>query len=263
VAWGENSSGQCNVPALPQGLRYVEVAAGGEHSVARLSDGSVVAWGDDSWGQCRVPALPRGLAFVEVAAGGTHSAARRSDGAVVAWGRSYYGEHYNVPDLPSEFVCVGLTAGSSHGAALYERMGSPPIVYCTAKPSSLGCTPSISMVGLASASFGNGCTVSTVDVIGNKNGLFVHSTNGLAAQPFHGGMLCLQPPLRRHSGRNSGGTPGLCDGVLSEDLNDYIASGVDPALVAGATIWLQAWSRDPAAPFGDSLSDGISSTICP
>jgi alpha-tubulin suppressor-like RCC1 family protein len=45
VAWGDNSFGQCNVPALPPGLSYVEVAAGGLHTVARCSDGSVVAWG--------------------------------------------------------------------------------------------------------------------------------------------------------------------------------------------------------------------------
>src|SRR5436189_127948 len=29
VAWGDNTSGQCNVPALPAGLTYVEVAAAG------------------------------------------------------------------------------------------------------------------------------------------------------------------------------------------------------------------------------------------
>ena len=29
VAWGDNAYGQCNVPALPAGLTYVEVAAGG------------------------------------------------------------------------------------------------------------------------------------------------------------------------------------------------------------------------------------------
>jgi hypothetical protein len=63
--------------------------------------------------------------------------------------------------------------------------------------------------------------------------------------------------------RNSGGTAGQCNGVLSEDLNTYIASGADPALVAGATIWIQAWSRDPSDSFGDSLSDAIAATIAP
>ena len=70
VAWGDNYYGQCNVPALPAGLTYVEVAAGGCHTVARRSDGSVVAWGSNDYGQCNVPALPAGLTYVEVAAGG-------------------------------------------------------------------------------------------------------------------------------------------------------------------------------------------------
>ena len=47
---GRTSYGQCNVPALPGGLTYVEVAAGDGHTVARRSDGSVVAWGGNSYG---------------------------------------------------------------------------------------------------------------------------------------------------------------------------------------------------------------------
>ena len=69
VAWGQNQYGQCNVPALPAGLTYVEVAAGCVHTVARRSDGSVVAWGSNPYGQCNVPALPAGLTYVEIAAG--------------------------------------------------------------------------------------------------------------------------------------------------------------------------------------------------
>jgi len=36
VAWGSNQFGQCNVPALPPGLTYVEVAAGGWHTVDEM-----------------------------------------------------------------------------------------------------------------------------------------------------------------------------------------------------------------------------------
>jgi hypothetical protein len=54
VAWGVNYSGQCNVPALPSGLTYVQIAAGGAHTVALRSDGFVVAWGDNWNGQCNV-----------------------------------------------------------------------------------------------------------------------------------------------------------------------------------------------------------------
>ena len=54
-----------------------------------------------------------------------------------------------------------------------------------------------------------------------------------------------------------------CNGVLSEDFNAYIASGADPALAAGASVWIQAWSRDPGDPFGDSLSDALELVVHP
>jgi hypothetical protein len=76
VAWGRNDFGQCNVPALPGGLTYVEIAAGYRHTVARLSDGFVVAWGDNTLGQCNVPAPPAGPNCIEVAAGWNHTVAR-------------------------------------------------------------------------------------------------------------------------------------------------------------------------------------------
>ena len=122
VAWGHNPTGQCNVPALPAGLTYVEVAAGGWHTVARRSDGSVVAWGDNAYGQCNVPALPAGLTYVEVAAGGYHTVARRSDGSVVAWGDNDYGQ-CNVPALPAGLTYVEIAAGAHpHGGAPERRL---------------------------------------------------------------------------------------------------------------------------------------------
>jgi len=47
LCWGYDGFGQTAVPRLPPGLSYVEVAAGGYHTVARRSDGSVVAWGSN------------------------------------------------------------------------------------------------------------------------------------------------------------------------------------------------------------------------
>jgi alpha-tubulin suppressor-like RCC1 family protein len=129
VAWGDNSFGQCNVPALPPGLTYVEVSAGPQHSAARRSDGSIVAWGNNSSGQCNVPALPPGLSYVEVSAGGTpgytgrslvsvsHTVARRSDGSVVAWGDNTHGQ-CNVPALPPGLTYSSISAGTLHTTAL-------------------------------------------------------------------------------------------------------------------------------------------------
>ena len=70
--------GQCNVPALPAGLTYVEIAGGTFHSLARRSDGSIVGWGANAHGQCDAPALPLGTVYVEVSAAGSHTAARRA-----------------------------------------------------------------------------------------------------------------------------------------------------------------------------------------
>ncbi|MFY9344707.1 MAG: RCC1 domain-containing protein, partial [Planctomycetota bacterium] len=67
VAWGSNVLGQCNVPAPPAGLAYVEVAASVYDTVARRSDGSVVSWGGFYNGSA--PALPAGFAHVTIAAG--------------------------------------------------------------------------------------------------------------------------------------------------------------------------------------------------
>jgi alpha-tubulin suppressor-like RCC1 family protein len=39
---------------------FVQVSAGGHHTAARRSDGSVVAWGYNYYGQCIVPPLPAG-----------------------------------------------------------------------------------------------------------------------------------------------------------------------------------------------------------
>jgi Tol biopolymer transport system component len=112
VAWGDNTAGQLNVPALPPGLGYVEASAGDRHVLAVRSDGSVVAWGDNSYGQCNVPSLPPSLTYVEAAAGWRHSLARRSDGSVVAWGSTG-----SAPALPPGLTYVEIAAGLDHSLA--------------------------------------------------------------------------------------------------------------------------------------------------
>src|SRR5687767_8766774 len=91
-AFGENQVGQLNVPVLPAGLYYVEIAAGAAHTLARRNDGSVVAWGYNYFGQNNVPPPPAGLTYTGVAAGNNHSVALLSNGSVVAWGGNLNGE---------------------------------------------------------------------------------------------------------------------------------------------------------------------------
>jgi Regulator of chromosome condensation (RCC1) repeat len=135
AAWGDNVHGQCDVPALPVGLTYVEVAAGGYMgidwnggaewttgvSVARVSDGTIVQWGfvTDS-----VPALPFGLSYVEVAAGSAHILARRSDGSVVAWGSNDDGQ-CDVPVLPLGLTFSEISAGGSQWTLIDDTWAHP------------------------------------------------------------------------------------------------------------------------------------------
>jgi hypothetical protein len=138
----------------------------------------------------------------------------------------------------------------------------PPVSYCTSKMNSAGCMPSIGATGAPSASAGSGFVVTTTEVVGNKLGKHYYSLAGASQAPFQGGFLCLQPPLLRTPVQNSGGSLG-CTGALALDFNAYIASGKDPALVAGQPVWVQTWSRDPDSPSTTSLSDALTFTICP
>src|SRR5262249_49325009 len=53
ASWGDNASGQTNIP--PEATNLVAVAAGYSFNLAARADGSVLAWGDNSLGQTNVP----------------------------------------------------------------------------------------------------------------------------------------------------------------------------------------------------------------
>ncbi|WP_093525671.1 hypothetical protein [Stigmatella erecta] len=77
------------------------IAAGGAHSLAVLSDGTVWAWGNNSNGQLgdgtlldrTVPVQVQGLNDgVDVAAGASHSLAMYPNGTLWGWGLNAYGQ---------------------------------------------------------------------------------------------------------------------------------------------------------------------------
>jgi alpha-tubulin suppressor-like RCC1 family protein len=92
---------------------WKQVAAGGYHTVAVKSDGTVVAWGANNYGQTNVP--PNLTGVVQVAAGAWHTVAVKSDGTLVAWGWNYYGQT-NVPQNLTGVVQVA--AGGNHTVAV-------------------------------------------------------------------------------------------------------------------------------------------------
>ncbi len=116
VGWGDNSSGQTNIPA---GLNnVVAIAAGILHSLALKPDGTVVGWGDNSFGQTNIPGGLNNV--VAIAAGFYHSLALKADGTVVGWGNNYYGQ-INMPAGLSNVVAI---AGAGYNSMALKADGT-------------------------------------------------------------------------------------------------------------------------------------------
>ena len=131
VAWGDDTYGQTNLPSvLTQGGYWVysywsvawvpdptqAIAAGRDHNLALLSDGTVVGWGDNSFGQASPPSNLSNV--VAITAGDLHSAAICSNGIVVVWGDNSFGQT-NVPAGLSNVVAIA--AGDFHTLALLSN----------------------------------------------------------------------------------------------------------------------------------------------
>ena len=136
-----------------------------------------------------------------------------------------------------------------------------PVVYCTAKVNSQGCTPSIYVTGSTSLTH-NTLRVHATNVLNNKNGILFWGY-GSQALPFQGGWLCIQPPIVRTTVQSSGGNPppNDCSGSLHFHWNQpYVAS---MGLSLGAWYYTQYWSHDPASPSTTSLTDAARFLLCP
>ena len=113
-AWGSNVSGQTAVPA---GLtNVVQVAAGGNHTIALKADGSVAVWGSNQYGQAT---LPNGslTGINQISAGENHSLALKSDGTVFGWGSNANGQ---LPEEWSLYDVAQVSVGGNHSLALHR-----------------------------------------------------------------------------------------------------------------------------------------------
>jgi hypothetical protein len=112
VSWGRDNANQ--VSFTPTTNDFIQVEAGGNHSLALRLDGSLVSWGADDYGQ--VTDTPVGNDFTQVATGSAHSVALESDGSLVSWGYDGYGQVSYTPTT-NNFVQVA-TSIIGHSVAL-------------------------------------------------------------------------------------------------------------------------------------------------
>jgi FG-GAP repeat len=163
------------------------------------------------------------------------------------------------------FDSLGLPVGGQ-GSAYVFRLQNTPEIYCTAKTNSKGCQPTINFSGVSSASSAGAFLITAQNVINNKLGYLMYGYT-MENNAFQGGVLCIASPILRSPVLTSSGNPPPddCSGSFSFDFNDLIQGGSNPALVAGADVFAEWWSRDPALGTSSpvSLSNAIHFAIQP
>lgn len=124
--------------ALARGA-FLSVAAGGSHSLALATDGSLWAWGDngsgqlglgDTQGRSRPTRLGGEGDWATVAAGREHSLALKRDGSLWQWGGSFFGDGMEDTEDCEAPQCLGddrdwatLAGGDDYSLAV-KRDGS-------------------------------------------------------------------------------------------------------------------------------------------
>jgi hypothetical protein len=169
-----------------------------------------------------------------------------------------------------------MVSGADRDSVLGPNSGSISIYpahghndpYCTAGTSANGCQALMGATGIPSASApSGGFVVFAHSGEPIKDGLFFYGTNGQQAQPWFGGtsFQCVVPPVIRTAVQTSTGTPGLCDGLASLDLNALWGAIPAKNPGGGAIINIQYWYRDVfnTSGAGTSLSNGLSVEVGP
>jgi hypothetical protein len=165
-----------------------------------------------------------------------------------------------------DLTLVPITAPNYYVDVFVRDLFAPQIAtYCTATSSGLGCVTSLSSQGVASSTAAAPFVVRARQVVNGQAGLFLYGFSPTST-PIQAGLLCVAPPHTRTPVQSSGGDPiagSNCTGALAVDFNAVIQSGANPQLTSGATVFCQAWYRDPQSAFHSALSNALSFAILP
>jgi hypothetical protein len=152
---------------------------------------------------------------------------------------------------------------STQGTLQADWSAPTPSVYCTAKTTSSGCTPTLSVSGTPSASASSGFTILASQVEAKNFGIFFFGTSGPASIPFQGGFLCVQSPVTRVAPQPAGGS-AACSGAYSLDFNAWLAANRPDLRAPGESFYAQCWFRDPPDPVsGTGLTDAVWFVLAP
>ena len=146
--------------------------------------------------------------------------------------------------------------------------GCGSFAYCTTSTTTQGCAPQMSGTGSASATASSGFQITCSNLEGSRTGLvfFGLGQTSLAWSLGSTSTLCVTTPVQRTTASLTGGTAGQCNGSISLDWNTWRAanpSGLGSPYTAGEVFYAQTWFRDPPAPTGTNLSNGLGFTLCP
>jgi alpha-tubulin suppressor-like RCC1 family protein len=113
MTWGKNAYGELGdntivtksspVQTIAYGANWKQISAGGQHTAAIKTDGTLWTWGNNYYGQLGdntsynssksspVQTIARGTNWKQVSCGYGHAAAIKTDGTLWTWGQNYYG----------------------------------------------------------------------------------------------------------------------------------------------------------------------------
>jgi alpha-tubulin suppressor-like RCC1 family protein len=274
VAWGQNVYGQLGdgsteeslVPTPVDGLAYVTAVAGGtRHSLALLSNGTVMAWGADEWGELGgggetilmsdVPVAVEGLTGVTaIAAGANYSLALRSNGTVVAWGGNEAGQlgdgNTEESEVPVQVKgLTGVTAIAASGEHSLALLSSGKVMaWGAGEHGQLGNShASNSLVPVAV----QGITTATAVAAGGEHSLAVLSSGKvLAWGADEYGQLGNSSVQENEEGERISEVPVTVEGLSGASA---VAAGArySLALLAGGTA--MAWGEDKLGELGTGV----------
>ncbi|ODA90867.1 hypothetical protein ATY41_08100 [Leifsonia xyli subsp. xyli] len=282
-AWGHNNDGELGngtttastTPVQAQGLggrTITAIAAGGYHSLALASDGTVWAWGHNNDGELgngtttasTTPVQAQGLGgrtITAIAAGGYHSLALASDGTVWAWGHNNDGELGNgtttASTTPVQAQGLGgrtitaIAAGGYHSLAL----ASDGTVWAWGHNND--------------GELGNGTTTASTTPV-QAQGLGGRTITAIAAGGYHSLALASDGTVWAWGHNNDGElgngtttastTPVQAQGLGGRTITAIAAGGYHSlALASDGTVW--AWGHNNDGELGNGTTTASTTPV--